>query len=255
MWAKEIHFKRGDFSPHLFYHKSSTINRTLKGGIRLFSVYCHENQKNGKVYVGITSIDPKHRWLNGGGYSKNKKFSADIKKYGWTNFSHRIIADGLTEQQALSIEKELISAYDARHMGYNNEDGGKYAHKTALNHEANEVRRGMLASSVSDLKNVQDMIEIFNLAEHSGKNSKICRDVNLAVQAVIERFQRDSRQILYADELFIADFLWEFNRFWKLHIFIHENGIKDGDFVDVDKLFPPYNSHERYEEVWRKTQI
>lgn len=70
----------------------------------MFSVYKHTSPV-GKVYIGITSKAPKERWQNGRGYWNNKHFYRAIKKYGWNNFEHEILYEGLTEGQANIIEQ------------------------------------------------------------------------------------------------------------------------------------------------------
>ena len=63
-----------------------------------YTVYKHTSP-SGKVYIGITSIDPAKRWKQG--YSHNKHFSMAIKKYGWENIKSEIIASGLTKKRSL----------------------------------------------------------------------------------------------------------------------------------------------------------
>ena len=66
-----------------------------------WTVYCHINKINNKTYVGITSKkNPYERWRNGKGYADTPHFGAAIKKYGWDNFEHIIIASSLTEDEA-----------------------------------------------------------------------------------------------------------------------------------------------------------
>lgn len=91
----------------------------------MFCVYKHTSP-NGKVYIGITSKKPKERWANGQGYISNPHFYRAIKKYGWENFEHEILYEGLTEEQANIIEQMMISAYKStnRHKGYNISLGG-----------------------------------------------------------------------------------------------------------------------------------
>lgn len=221
----------------------------------MFSVYCHENKANGKTYVGITGQDPKHRWLNGAGYSRNKKFHADIQKYGWDGFNHRIVCNGLTEEQAVAIEKEMIAAFDARHLGYNNDDGGKYTPKRNLCHEANEIKRGIKTCRYEKVGGAKNVMECFQAAERAGKESELCQCVNMVTQAIVSVFTKAGRQLAYADPMFIADFVWEWNRYWKISEFIHSFGVEAANNIDINKVFPPYNSRERYEQMWRKVEI
>lgn len=85
----------------------------------------HTSPSN-KVYIGITSQDPKKRWGNGSNYSKHKYFYAAIKKYGWENIRHEILFSGLTETQAKQKEIELIKEHKStdRNFGYNLTLGG-----------------------------------------------------------------------------------------------------------------------------------
>lgn len=66
----------------------------------------------------------------GGGHNGNayqtQYFSNAIKKYGWDNFQHEIIAENLTEDEAKNFEKVLISKLrsNERDFGYNITKGG-----------------------------------------------------------------------------------------------------------------------------------
>ena len=85
-----------------------------------YIVYMHISPSN-KRYIGITSQEPNRRWRSGNGYKHNEYFYRAINKYGWDNFQHIIIAEGLSEQDAIKIEEELIAKYDTtnRDKGYN----------------------------------------------------------------------------------------------------------------------------------------
>lgn len=91
-----------------------------------YCVYKHTSP-SGKVYIGITGRSPKMRWHNGGGYARNTYFWRAIQKYGWDNFSHDILFDGLTEEEAKEKEIELIREYDSANPlhGYNKTLGGE----------------------------------------------------------------------------------------------------------------------------------
>lgn len=91
-----------------------------------YIVYMHRCP-NGKVYIGITSCSPNVRWKDGYGYKEHKKFYHDIIKYGWDNIQHLILFDGLSMNEALEKEKELIAKYNAcdENFGYNVREGGQ----------------------------------------------------------------------------------------------------------------------------------
>ena len=90
-----------------------------------WTMYVHINKINGKRYVGITSLNINDRWRNGDGYKK-QIFGRAIEKYGWDNFEHIIVADGLTADIANEMEKTLISEWKTQdsQYGYNIVDGG-----------------------------------------------------------------------------------------------------------------------------------
>ena len=65
-----------------------------------FIVYCHTNIINGKQYIGLTSMSLEDRCgTNGSRYRNCDAFWNAIQKYGWENFSHKILAYDLTEEQ------------------------------------------------------------------------------------------------------------------------------------------------------------
>lgn len=92
-----------------------------------YSVYKHTSPE-GKSYVGCTSQRPERRWDNGNGYKHcHKEFYRDIEKFGWDNFTHEIIASGLTESEGFILERDLIRKFDTidPDHGYNKSIGGK----------------------------------------------------------------------------------------------------------------------------------
>lgn len=92
---------------------------------KTYCVYMHTTP-NGKVYIGITSQKPKERFGRGSGYWHNEHFLRAISLYGWDNIKHDILKTGLTREQAIIEEKNLISAYDSTNYekGYNMMTGG-----------------------------------------------------------------------------------------------------------------------------------
>lgn len=89
-------------------------------------VYMHENRVNGKKYIGITSMKPTKRWVNGHGYKQCPIFYAAIQKYGWDAFRHELLFTDLTQEEAEQLEVELIAKYQTqdRDKGYNVAAGG-----------------------------------------------------------------------------------------------------------------------------------
>lgn len=96
------------------------------GETNTYSVYIH-TAPNGKVYVGITGRTVSERWNCGNGYRANKHFWAAIRKYGWDNIKHEIVAKNLPKETAAEMEQELIKKYRANYpeRGYNNSAGGE----------------------------------------------------------------------------------------------------------------------------------
>jgi len=90
-----------------------------------YCVYIHTNKINGKKYVGQTCQKVSCRWRNGSGYRANIYFFRSINSYGWDNFSHEIIADGLSLEEANKLETELIQKHNSLYPnGYNILSGG-----------------------------------------------------------------------------------------------------------------------------------
>ena len=93
---------------------------------RQYCVYKHTSP-SGKVYIGITKQTPNCRWKNGLGYESSPHFWSAIQKYGWENFSHEILADGISKEDACAEERRLIAELNALDpaFGYNQKTGGE----------------------------------------------------------------------------------------------------------------------------------
>lgn len=91
----------------------------------MYSVYIH-TFPNGKKYIGVTSLKPELRWGANGCNYKNPYMVNAIKKYGWDNIAHEIVAENLTVDQASQMEIELIQKYNSadKRYGYNISLGG-----------------------------------------------------------------------------------------------------------------------------------
>lgn len=91
----------------------------------MYSVYIH-TFPNGKKYIGVTRLKPELRWGSNGCNYRNPYMANAIKKYGWDNIRHNIVARNLTAEQASQMERDLIKKYNSanRKHGYNISLGG-----------------------------------------------------------------------------------------------------------------------------------
>ena len=91
-----------------------------------YTVYCHENKSNGKLYFGITKCSTRKRWSNGKGYDGQPVIHRAIEKYGWDGFEHIILYTGLSEAEAKQMEIDLIREFNTQdhRYGYNITAGG-----------------------------------------------------------------------------------------------------------------------------------
>ena len=117
-----------------------------------YFLYKHTSPSH-KIYIGITrQQNPEIRWQNGTGYKDNSYFTNASKKYGWENFDHKILAHGLSEEQAVRLEIKLIARYKSniRKYGYNISSGGESRNGTHLTEEHKQkIREGNLGKNVS----------------------------------------------------------------------------------------------------------
>lgn len=91
-----------------------------------YTVYKHTSP-SGKVYIGITGQSVEKRWKsNGLGYQTQSYFWKAIQKYGWKNFKHEVITEGLTKEEAETMEMQLIDQFRSNdpNYGYNIREGG-----------------------------------------------------------------------------------------------------------------------------------
>ena len=127
-----------------------------------YSVYKHTSP-SGKVYIGITSMNPKARWK--AGYKDCHAFYNAIQKYGWESIKSEVLFTGLTKDDACAKEIELIAQFNSTNpkYGYNISRGGV---ATMLGVSVSDSTRQKLSKAVaSTWEN-----ETYRLA-HSGENA------------------------------------------------------------------------------------
>lgn len=93
-----------------------------------WTVYMHIFPNN-KRYIGITKLRVKKRWKRGNNYRQQSVIWNAIQKYGWNNIEHIVVEQGLTKEQAMQREIELIAQYKtfppSLGFGYNATSGGE----------------------------------------------------------------------------------------------------------------------------------
>lgn len=116
----------------------------------MYSVYVHTFPNN-KKYIGVTSKKPEIRWGANGCNYKNPYMINAIKKYGWNNIKHEIIAKDLTVDQASEMEIELIKKYNSadKRYGYNISLGGVES-KTCSEQTKEKLRQANLGKVMSE---------------------------------------------------------------------------------------------------------
>lgn len=120
--------------------------------MKSWTVYKHISP-SGKVYVGISS-NIKNRWAANGYYYclSDTIFSRALNKYGWDNFQHVILQEGLTHQEACDMEIELIAYYKAKGISYNITDGGEgFLGKHSDKHNRRKVESRIANSTIDYL--------------------------------------------------------------------------------------------------------
>lgn len=128
-----------------------------------YKVYKHTSP-SGKVYIGITCQELRKRFMNGKGYKQCPRMANAIKRYGWDNFKHEILFEGLTKEEAEKKEIELIQKYKSndKRFGYNIENGGNTS-GTHSEETKRKISQGNLGKVVSE-ESIQKMREA-----HKGK--------------------------------------------------------------------------------------
>ena len=102
----------------------------------MYTVYQHRNLKNGKSYIGMTSLKPKRRWNNGLGYKNNLRMWNDIQNSDWNkDWEHNVIGQFEDKQEALNIEEMFIWLFDSTNDGYNTSSYGSGNYERTEEHK------------------------------------------------------------------------------------------------------------------------
>lgn len=174
-----------------------------------FCVYKHTSP-DGRIYIGMTGQRPQARWQGGNGYKGNTYFTRAIRKYGWENFKHEIIADQLPKIVAQTLEILLIDAFKSnqRKYGFNISTGGESKSGTKISdwhkQRISEASKGRTVSKEtreklskaskstwSNQKHIEHMREI-----NKGSNNKMYGHV----MTDDEKIQRGAKCVIQKDK-------------------------------------------------------
>ena len=150
-----------------------------------YTVYKH-TAPNGKVYIGITCQSVLARWGKDGNGYKSGHFRNAIKKYGWKNIKHDIIATGLTEEEATIAERKLIKRYHSRdpEKGYNELAGGGIGWRgmTHTDEAKEKIRQSKLGEKnpMFGKKHTQEWIEMIRKINSHPKSEETIEKMRIA---------------------------------------------------------------------------
>lgn len=148
-----------------------------------YCVYIH-TFPNGKVYVGITCTAPERRWrADGSGYRKQPVIYHAIKKYGWENINHEIVASNLTKDEACKFEMLLIDKLKSNQheFGYNVDNGGQTS--GSHSHETLEkMRKSMLGEKNHNYgkefsKETRERLSLLHKGKKTGADNPAAKSV------------------------------------------------------------------------------
>ena len=107
----------------------------------MYTVYRLENIVTKKNYIGMTSLEPKHRWCLG--YAGKMKEAIDAFPLDLCWKKH-IEFQTPNKEQALELESELMKWYDSVNNGYNTSsfDNYKYKKTEETKRKMSEARTG-----------------------------------------------------------------------------------------------------------------
>ena len=115
----------------------------------MYTVYQHKNLKNGKSYIGMTSLEPKYRWDNGLGYKNQPKIWSDIQNSDWNkDWEHIILGKFEDKQEALNVEEMFIWLFDSTNEGYNTSAYSSHSckHSKESKRKMSEAKTGITLS-------------------------------------------------------------------------------------------------------------
>ena len=175
---------------------------------KAFCVYEHVFP-NGKRYIGITSNAEK-RWKNGEGYRTQGKIAKAIKHYGWDNVKHNVILDDLDKDQAIIIEKYLISALDTIENGYNTAIGGDNINTTYLNdHILYMIRESKTLDEIYGQEQIEgDIVSVFERGKYDAKLAELLNSIDSVIETAFSDYKKIKGNAVYDGRLERCEAYW-----------------------------------------------
>ena len=191
-----------------------------------YYVYIHTNKTNNKKYVGLTKQNPEKRWANGKHYANSTYFKHAIEKYGWDNFTHEIVAANLSQEEASSLEIELIKEYKTTdpEYGYNLDSGGSFTTHS-------DVTKQKISKAITGIKRSPETIEKIRKASTGNKNC-------LGRKQTEESKQKNREAHMNKTHVVTEDM--------KQRITMNQKTRKEIICVELDKVFPSIGSAARF---------
>lgn len=170
-----------------------------------YCVYKHTSP-SGKSYIGLTCQGMERRARKGEGYKECSAFYNAIQKYGWDNFSHDVLEDHLSFEEACEKERRYIAEYQSltSQNGYNLENGGR------VNATVSEETRKKIAQTLTGRKRqplsdeTRKRISKAHVGKkHLPKSAETCRKLSDAHKGKVfseehRRHISDSKKGVYA---------------------------------------------------------
>jgi len=136
-------------------------------------VYKHTLKDTNLCYIGQTN-NISQRWKPSA-YKTCPKFYAAIKKYGWVNFSHEILKDGLTLDEANHWEEYYITFYNSQVNGWNLDSGGlNHLHSEATKQKMSNTRKGVPHSEEHN-KAISLALKGYKQSEEHKRNNRLAQ--------------------------------------------------------------------------------
>ena len=136
-------------------------------------VYVHTLKLDGRKYIGQTN-DIHARWKPSA-YKTCIKFYNAIQEYGWENFTHEILYDNLTLEEANQLEEQLIAQYDTINNGFNLDSGGlNHLHCQETKQKMSNTRKGV-PKSEEHKKAISEALKKYERTPEHNRNNQLAQ--------------------------------------------------------------------------------